>query len=235
MTVKKTSDAKGAKAKGGGRRKAPATKPVAEPKKKAAVSVEEKEAVPKGPALADLKAAAADLTDVLKLEGQYAITAKDAGGLSTSILAAAQELVPADGKVPGSDEVYEPDKVAQGTVDVLAALGFVGAEKLAVREAVAPPKVKKEKAEKKEKAPKAEKGPGVIETILDIIGTKGPITREALLVELASRFPARDSERMKKTVQAQLGGKKHPCRMERERGVIFKIAASDGAFSIEKK
>jgi len=38
---------------------------------------------------------------------------------------------------------------------------------------------------------------------------------------LAERFPDRDKDAMLKTVKAQLGGKKSPCRMEKEKNVKF--------------
>lgn len=78
----------------------------------------------------------------------------------------------------------------------------------------------KDKAPKKEKA---DKGPGVIETILNIIEKDGPIAIEKIIEKLAKRFPDRDAEKMTKTVRVQVGGKKQPTRMERERKVKFVI------------
>lgn len=96
------------------------------------------------------------------------------------------------------------------------------------------PKDDKKKAEVKKaevkKETKKEKGPGVLSTILTSIKEKGPITREALLKVLVKDFPDREEVGMKKTIQAQLGGKQRPLRMEREKDIKFKI--SDKGYSV---
>lgn len=74
------------------------------------------------------------------------------------------------------------------------------------------------------------KGPGVIASILDLIKKNGPVTRETILDEMTERFPERDPKAMNKTIQAQIGGKKSPTRMEKEKDVEFVI--KDGKYSL---
>jgi hypothetical protein len=86
------------------------------------------------------------------------------------------------------------------------------------------------KNKKKAAKSKDKKGPGVIASILQLIKDNGPIARESILDELTETFPDRDPKAMNKTVQAQIGGKKSPTRMEREKGIEFKI--KDGKYSV---
>ncbi len=79
------------------------------------------------------------------------------------------------------------------------------------------------------------KGPGVISSILEIIRTKGPVTKEAILDELCKRFPDRKKESMNKTIQAQIGGKKSPTRMEKEKKIKFVIKDDKYSLSPAKK
>jgi len=67
-----------------------------------------------------------------------------------------------------------------------------------------------------------EKKSGVIQTILDSIKKK-PQTKDSLLKILQSNFPERDLDAMKQTIKAQIGTTTRPTRMEKERGVEFKI------------
>lgn len=70
----------------------------------------------------------------------------------------------------------------------------------------------------------AKKRPGVIKTILDIItASKTPVTQAQILVKLQAEFPKREEKSMLNTIKAQIGGKKRPLRMEREKQVIFEI------------
>jgi hypothetical protein len=57
---------------------------------------------------------------------------------------------------------------------------------------------------------------GVIASIKKII-TKTPKTQDEILEELASLFPERDKNGMRKTIIAQLGGTSRPLRIEKER------------------
>ena len=75
------------------------------------------------------------------------------------------------------------------------------------------------------------KGPGVIMTILDLIRKNGPIDKGQILEILVKSFPDREENKMKKTVNAQIGGKKRPTRMEREKGLEFII--DEGKYSIK--
>jgi len=87
---------------------------------------------------------------------------------------------------------------------------------------------------KKEKAVEVKAlAPGVIASILEIIKTRGPIKKEAILNELAMRFPDRAKEGMAKTVQVQISGKGET-PMEREKKVKF-VINDKGEFSISSK
>ena len=82
----------------------------------------------------------------------------------------------------------------------------------------------KEKPIKKEKKKKVQSGPGVIVSILEFIQeSKEGISKVQIAEKLAERFPDRDANSMAKTVNAQIGGKKSPRRMEKEKGVVFNI------------
>jgi len=82
----------------------------------------------------------------------------------------------------------------------------------------------KEKPIKKEKKKKAQSGPGVIASILEFIQeSKEGISKVQIAEKLAERFPDRDANSMAKTINAQIGGKKSPRRMEKEKGVVFNI------------
>lgn len=86
------------------------------------------------------------------------------------------------------------------------------------------PEKKKQAAGGKKKGGK-DSGPGVIASILEFItksGKKG-ITKEEIGEKLTARFPERESVAMMKTINAQIGGKKSPTRMEREKAVEFAI------------
>lgn len=110
-------------------------------------------------------------------------------------------------------------------------------EEEAEEEEPAPAKKKKKTGKaKKETKKKAKKpaGPGVIQTILDYITAKGPVTKKQILAHLVRKFPDREQEAMKKTVNVQLGGQKRPSRMEREKDVTFDID-DKGKFSIATK
>lgn len=83
---------------------------------------------------------------------------------------------------------------------------------------------KKEKAAKKPKAPKVKKV-GVIQTIFNTI-EKGATTEAKILTVLSKAFPDKTPETMQNTIKAQIGSKKRPMRMEREKNVTFTIAES---------
>ncbi len=89
----------------------------------------------------------------------------------------------------------------------------------------------KKKAAGKKGEKKADKGPGVIESILEIIKEKGPITKEKILAALVKKFPDREEAKMAKTVQVQIGGKKQT-RMEKEKKVKF-VKSEKGEYSIK--
>jgi len=63
----------------------------------------------------------------------------------------------------------------------------------------------------KVKKDKKEKGPGVIKTIKETIKTKGPISKAGILQELEKRFPERNPDSMKKTINVQV-----PTRINKE-------------------
>jgi hypothetical protein len=163
------------------------------------------------------------LKDPIKLVG----IAKDQ--ILKDFMKAVEAVPDKDGKFPGPKVALD---FYNGVLDLQEA----------AKKGIAPPKpaaaakdkaAGKTKAAPKEKKDKALKGPGVIETILTII-KKGPAkTKEQILDDLVAAFPDRDKEKMAKTVQVQIGGKKET-RMEKEKGVKFKITA-DGKYSIAKK
>ena len=68
------------------------------------------------------------------------------------------------------------------------------------------------------------KRPGVIVSILDII-TKSEtgVNESQILEQLSEMFPNRKESSMTNTIKAQIGGKKRPLRMEREKQIIFEI------------
>lgn len=83
---------------------------------------------------------------------------------------------------------------------------------------------RKAKAEQKAKELAEKKKPGVIARILEIVQTsKTPVTQQQILAKLVSEFPKREEKSMLNTIKAQIGGKKRPLRMEREKQVIFNI------------
>jgi len=57
---------------------------------------------------------------------------------------------------------------------------------------------------KKLAAERKQRKPGVIAAIIDVINTKGPITKAGILEELTTRFPDRKPESMKKTINCQV-------------------------------
>ena len=76
-------------------------------------------------------------------------------------------------------------------------------------------------AKKISKKPKTEKfqskKSGVIQTIIDSL--RRPVRMTDILNDLMISFPERSADGMMKTVKAQLGGKKRPLRIEREKGI----------------
>jgi hypothetical protein len=64
---------------------------------------------------------------------------------------------------------------------------------------------------------------GVIGTILKTIQENGPVTRKQIMTKLKRSFPDRDEDKMSKTMMCQIGGKKRPLRLEREKKIKFDI------------
>lgn len=93
------------------------------------------------------------------------------------------------------------------------------------------PKAKAEKPVKEPKAPKQEKPAkekkvGVIQSIQDVI-TGSPKTVNEIVAELAKLFPDKSADSMKQTVMTQIGTKKQPTRMEREKGIKLTIETKE--------
>ena len=110
------------------------------------------------------------------------------------------------------------------------AISEATAKKLASKSDKANGKGKKEPFGGK-RAPAFE-GPGVIADIMACM-SKGSMKRGEILNSLCKQFPDRDREKMTHTVQCQIGGKKRPLRIEREKKI--KVAISeDGIYSIKK-
>lgn len=68
---------------------------------------------------------------------------------------------------------------------------------------------------------------GVIQSIFNTIDKK-PITFEGILLLLSKSFPDKNAKSMMNTIKAQIGTKKQPTRMERERKVTFVFTEKDG-------
>lgn len=146
-----------------------------------------------------------------------------------------------DLKAVGPD--IKPDEVAKLKPETVELLVFLGAN---LPEAPKPEEKKKEAkadgekgnadkkpATSKQEGKKKNEEPGVIASILEFIqGSKNGIDIDGICKKLEDRFPDRNAESMKKTVKAQIGGKKSPTRMEREKKVKFKI--TNGSYSIAK-
>ena len=102
-----------------------------------------------------------------------------------------------------------------------------------------PPKKTKKKEEKKpekkekKESKKTENKPGVIDSILEFIkkSSKKGITKEEILEKLIERFPDRPAKGMAHTINAQIGGKQSPCRLERTKDVQLKV--KNGKYSIK--
>jgi len=85
-----------------------------------------------------------------------------------------------------------------------------------IKEAVA----KEIKAKTKAKTKK----PGVIQTIFNTIEKADkPVSEAQILAVLRKAFPEREVTAMTRTIKCQIGAKKQPTRMERERKVKFII------------
>jgi len=98
------------------------------------------------------------------------------------------------------------------------------------------PEPRVEEPEEKPKPQPAARGkgkPGVIQSILETIREKGPVTKEQILEELTRRFPDRNTKSMRSTIQVQIGGKKRPLRLEREKGVTLLV--EDGKYSLSEE
>ncbi len=146
----------------------------------------------------------------------------------------------------GKDDLQYADlaKLKLETIELLEFLGVImpvatdGAEVLENSESNTAPKTEEVPTVKSAKAtdiaPKkaSSDGPGVIGSILEFIqeAPKTGISIENIHAKLIERFPDRQAEAMLKTVKAQVGGKKSPCRMEREKKVTFKI--TNGQYSL---
>ena len=188
----------------------------------------------------NLIAAAQDMSAVMELEPQiktdYLIDLKNKT-VTVSHLNQVVSSLQADIKKDAS--MIEPtDKFQPDTHKVLADLNVKVPRPAAKEEVVedegddvmptpSPPmeeESEKEKPIKKEKKKKAQSGPGVIASILEFIQeSKEGISKVQIAEKLAERFPDRDANSMAKTVNAQIGGKKSPRRMEKEKGVVFNI------------
>jgi len=95
---------------------------------------------------------------------------------------------------------------------------------------------KKETKVKTEKSVKEPKN-GVISNIQEIISTsEKPVTINEIFIELQKRFPEKVGDSMLKTVKAQIGGSKQPCRMEREKSIVFNVSGEGKtkAYSLKK-
>lgn len=83
-----------------------------------------------------------------------------------------------------------------------------------------------EKNAQKAKTPKVKKV-GVIQTIFNSIEA-GPVTQAVILKKLVKAFPDKAEASMQNTIKAQIGSKKRPVRMEREKKITFVIVEAEG-------
>lgn len=78
------------------------------------------------------------------------------------------------------------------------------------------------KIEKKIKKENKGKKIGIIQSIFNlIVETKKGISINDIVSELEKKFPEKESKSMCNTVRVQIGSKKPPSRMERERKITF--------------
>jgi hypothetical protein len=196
----------------------------------------------------DLVSAADDLNKVLQLDPPI-VTVLEVKGRGAAKAAAEKKfidqlIVDIKDVAQGQDEETKKFDLQEGdlttlqseTVELIYLLSpetkgrlTAGATKGKAKAAPKAPKAGAS-AGKKAGAPKKE-GPGVIASILEAIPKKGSTTLEKIHEFLIARFPDRDKVAMKKTINAQLGGKKSPTRLEREKGV--KLTISDGKISLK--
>lgn len=89
----------------------------------------------------------------------------------------------------------------------------------------------KEEGTKKKGPQKAggEKGPGVIGTIIELLqkaDENKPVSKDQILKELSKRFPDRDADGMKKTINIQL-----PTRIRKDKG--FEVLKNENGYWID--
>jgi hypothetical protein len=183
----------------------------------------------------DLRVAVVALNESKLLKKNIALVGITKDQILKDFMAGFDGIPDVDGKCPAPkaaldfyNSVVDAQEAAKAGTKPPAAEATAGAAAPAATKG----KGKKSGAAAGEKKAPVDKGPGVISTILDLITTKGPITKEGILSELAAAFPDRDKEKMAKTVQVQIGGKKET-RMEKEKGVKF-IRSEKGEYSIAK-
>lgn len=197
--------------------------------------VEETEETPEGLTCSEV---AEKMNTVLGLQGEDVIdTTLEDDDMKPDILKAAG-LVGMDPKTDKfSQKLADKDKADLGD-DVWAWL-----EENEMLTHIPKPEPEKPKAGKpaKEKLAKAAsgkkvgsatpgKGPGVIAAILDILKATSetkPVTKEDMLKQLGEKFPDRELDSMKATINVQI-----PSRMSKEKGVT--IVKGDKGYYIEK-
>lgn len=114
------------------------------------------------------------------------------------------------------------DKVSQATMDLLLDLEVDVSAGVRVLKSK-PTASKKSSVSKKSNV---KKSPGVIQTIVDIIDSKGPITKDQILKVLTKKFPDRNPEGMGRTIHIQV-----PNRLNREKNI--KIKEGDNGYYIK--
>lgn len=121
-------------------------------------------------------------------------------------------------------ELREDDEISEESIAVLTCLKIDLPESKSGSE---PEKDKKPAIKKEEKIdlPESKSGkPGIIASILEfIVASKKGISMSQIHDKLVARFSDRDGDKMMRTIKMQIGGKKSPCRMEKEKKVSFVI------------
>ena len=132
--------------------------------------------------------------------------------------------------IAAGNELTEDDVITNRSKEILRFLGvelpFKKVEEKVekVEKKIGSEKKETTKATKEKSKKKDKQSIGVIGTILEVIKTKGPIDKEEIHKILVKEFPERNAEAMKKTLNVQIGGKKRPLRIEKDKKIELVIS-----------
>jgi hypothetical protein len=157
----------------------------------------------------DLEATAIELSTIMKFKDPIPTGKVTIEELTADIKEAALELEQAD-------VISDKTKAVMKEIEIILPWDIIETE-----EESAPETETKAVEIDKEAKKKKNSGFGVIKSILEFITESKGITILKIHEKLITRFPTRNSISMLKTIKAQIGGKKFPCRMEKEKKVVF--------------